>query len=590
MDKIEEDTESSNSELIKRYRFLFTLPKSRMMSVLIGISGYVAFPLSYLIRFKPFVFEIVAVAFILGVTGIIVLYIINKTIKKSKILDLRRLSISIAFINIICIISFLVTSYVLPFNRIMAVYILILFVQAAISLIIFVPLLSGNFSKSSMIVILLILPQVVTTLSQTHISFSSDTIAACISGILVIFFAFISLYKINKFSLNKFNTSTFELLTSFLNSWINNDGTSLEDFLEKNSEEKNTITWLIHLETESKKRLAMIIPYIHPGPFHPIGSYNLVKELSDFFKSRGYEHCFILHGPVDHTFNLCSRQAVNEYLNQLILDKIESKHLTASLPNSKLLDGIRLTMLTLNDKQVAYLSSSESGLEDYPPDFVYELSLRGVLDKIIVVDSHNSIGPTPSKEVVNRIINELVNDRTRRTEEVKDIKVAFTTITKEELGNEEDVGYNGIGVLLIQMYNHLYALVSADANNALSSVRKTILKNLQVYNINLIDLTTSDTHFNATKVKNPRGYFLLGEKTPQERLANTITNVCLDLRRSLEPVRSSIKVWNNYVKVIKPSIYSDFNDIIQKSINMLKVVSLVIFSSVIIGLLGVLLM
>ncbi len=334
----------------------------------------------------------------------------------------------------------------------------------------------------------------------------------------------------------------------------------------------------------------MIIPYIHPGPFHPIGSYNLVKELSDFFKLRGYEHCFILHGPVDHTFNLCSRQAVNEYLNQLILDKIESKHLTASLPNSKLLDGIRLTMLTLNDKQVAYLSSSESGLEDYPPDFVYELSLRGVLDKIIVVDSHNSIGPTPSKEVVNRIINELVNDRTRRTEEVKDIKVAFTTITKEELGNEEDVGYNGIGVLLIQMYNHLYALVSADANNALSSVRKTILKNLQVYNINLIDLTTSDTHFNATKVKNPRGYFLLGEKTPQERLANTITNVCLDLRRSLEPVRSSIKVWNNYVKVIKPSIYSDFNDIIQKSINMLKVVSLVIFSSVIIGLLGVLLM
>jgi len=85
MDKIEEDTESSNSELIKRYRFLFTLPKSRMISVLMGISGYVVFPLSYLIRFKPFVFEIVTVAFILGVTGIIVLYIINKTIKNQNI-------------------------------------------------------------------------------------------------------------------------------------------------------------------------------------------------------------------------------------------------------------------------------------------------------------------------------------------------------------------------------------------------------------------------------------------------------------------------------------------------------------------------
>jgi putative membrane protein len=139
------------------------------------------------------------------------------------------------------------------------------------------------------------------------------------------------------------------------------------------------------------------------------------------------------------------------------------------------------------------------------------------------------------------------------------------------------------------MDNHLYALVNADANNALSSVRKIILRNLQTCNINLIDLTTSDTHFNATKVRNLRGYFLLGEKTPQEHLADTITNICLNLRKSLEPVRASIKVWNNYVKVIKPSIYSDFNDIIQKSINTLKVGSLAIIFSVIIGSLAVLL-
>src|SRR5579875_1341149 len=326
MNKIEDDTESSNSELIKKYRFLFTLPKSRIISVLIGIFSYVAFPLSYLIRFRPSVFGI------------------NHTlIKKSRILNLRRLSISIAFINIICILLLLITSYILPFSRITADYILILFVQVAINLIIFVPLLAGNFSESYMIAILLILPQLVITLSQMHILFSFDIIASCISGILIVLVALISLHKINKFSINKFNTPTFELLTSFLNSWMNSDGTSLEDFLERNSEEKNTLTWLIHLETESKKRLAIIIPYIHPGPFHPIGSYNLVKELSDFFKSRGYDHCFILHGPVDHTFNLCSRQAVNKYLDQLSLDKIEAKYASISVPNSKIFNGIRLT-------------------------------------------------------------------------------------------------------------------------------------------------------------------------------------------------------------------------------------------------------
>src|SRR5579875_2005799 len=110
MNKIEDDTESSNSELIKKYRFLFTLPKSRIISVLIDIFSYVAFPLSYLIRFMPSVFEIVTVASILGITSIILLFGINHTlIKKSRILNLRRLSISIAFINIICILLLLIT-------------------------------------------------------------------------------------------------------------------------------------------------------------------------------------------------------------------------------------------------------------------------------------------------------------------------------------------------------------------------------------------------------------------------------------------------------------------------------------------------
>src|SRR5579875_3196684 len=170
MNKIEDDTESSNSELIKKYRFLFTLPKSRIISVLIGIFSYVAFPLSYLIRFRPSVFEIVTVASML-----------------------------------------LITSYILPFSRITADYILILFVQVAINLIIFVPLLAGNFSESYMIAILLILPQLVITLSQMHILFSFDIIASCISGILIVLVALISLHKINKFSINKFNTPTFEL-------------------------------------------------------------------------------------------------------------------------------------------------------------------------------------------------------------------------------------------------------------------------------------------------------------------------------------------------------------------------------------------
>jgi len=584
MDKINGDSKSSNSELIKRYRFLFTLPKSTILSFFIGISSYIILPLSYLVRFKPSLFEITTPLSLFIVISIIEFVGINQLLRRtSKIMNLRRLSISIAFSNIVCITLFLIFEYLFSFNKLISVYTLILFIEVAIYLFIFSPLLSGDFTKSLTISIFLIVPQLVIVLSLIHALFLTNIIVASVFGSLIISIVLVFLRKINKILISKFNIPTFELFLWFLDAWMNDDAKSLENFLQKHSQEKNTLTWLIHLETESGRKLAIVIPYIHPGPFHPIGSYNLVNEISNLFKSKGYDYCFVLHGPVDHTFNLCSKQAVNKYLNQLIFDKMETKHLSISAPKPIVLNGIRLTTFAFDDKKVVCLSSNGNGLEDYPPDLLDELSSRGIINELIIVDSHNSIGPTPSREVVDEIIGKLINELTEKPNKVEDVKITFTTVSRKELGDGEDIGYNGVGVLLMQIDNRLYAFVSVDANNALSSVRNMLLNDLQKYNVDLIDVTTSDTHFNATKVRNLRGYFLLGERTPQERFVSAITNTCFNLRGSLEPFKGAVKVWHNNVLTIKSAIYSDINNVVSESINNLKVGCLILLVTVIIG-------
>ncbi|MEM3830493.1 MAG: DUF2070 family protein, partial [Conexivisphaerales archaeon] len=390
-----------------------------------------------------------------------------------------------------------------------------------------------------------------------------------LSGFLMVFTIYMALYKINMASVKKLNTSTLKIFKFFLNAWINAKGTDLENFLIHNSEEKETITWLIHIETESGRKLVIVVPYVHPGPFYPIGSYNLTELLCDSL-TPNYNYCFVLHGPVDHTFNLCSKEAVKDYLEQLKkgFKEFVIEEPNVGIPQSRIINKIKIVSQQINGKYIVFLSSSEGGLEDYPPDLLYELKLHGNINEFIVVDSHNSLGPTPDKHMINELIHELSNIR-RIDKTTNKVRIAFTKIAKEELGNEDDLGVNGVNILLLEIDGSLHALVNVDSNNSARSVREILYKTLQKYNITLIDLTTSDTHFNATRIRNSRGYFLFGERTSQERFVNVVTQACINLITSLEPFKIAIKSQNNKIKVIRHTIYSDFKEIIKTSIKTL---------------------
>lgn len=586
MDNAKVNTNSTNSELVKNYKFLFTIPKSDTLSISLATFTYLINPLVYLLVISPPTRTILESILVIAISFFIILYSMHYILtKRSKIASIRRISFSLTFTNTICSLVFVAAIY-LHTQGISAYYLLTTILQLSINLLLisslFVKRLVNGFVLSSIIS----LPQLfVWYMSFTilHVNITKIVIATS-TGFILVLTIIITLRQINVFAIKAFNTSTLNVLRSFLVCWMNGDSTELEKILETRSEEITTLTWLIHLQTGSGKKLAILIPYIHPGPFYPVGSYNLPEELAKFFKSRGYDHCFVLHGPVDHNYNLSSRGSVLQYLKQLEDLDIQTKTPRISAPLYLTIKDIKIAYHQLDGKRIVYLSGNEKGLEDYPPDFVSQILENGLGEQLIIVDSHNSIGPTPDIQLVNDLVNALKSINSNNQEN-SDARVAFTTVNKEKLGPNEDVGANGIGILLMEIEGKVYAMISIDANNALPSIKSSLMNSLQKLGIELIDVTTSDTHFNATKIRNSRGYYLFGEKTSSETFVSIIAEACDKLSRSLERFEIGIKMWKNTVRRIDPSTYGIFRNIIRSSLNSLKKCTLVLSITLIVGLL-----
>lgn len=441
----------------------------------------------------------------------------------------------------------------------------------AIDIFILWPVFGESIVRPLVLSFLHIMPEMllITFLNSTGIIQSSSLVETSLVGLFVFSIMLATLYKIDHIAYHPFNVSTFVLLRAFLTAWINDDPESIEEILEHNSIEKQVITKLIHFETSSRKKLALIVPNVHPGPLYPIGSYNLPEKLVLTFKKMGYDECFVLHGPVDHDFNLCSQRSVNEYLEHLKLENIKLEFCRATKPHRKALDKREITYIALNNQILAFLSSNHLGSEDYPSTFIQYIitSNKQLLNKITIIDSHNAIGPIPDEHSISLLVKEL--ERINFSDALDNNPlIAFDSFNISE-NNTKDLGKGGIGIVLLKIFNSFYALVWVDANNSLHQINSILSEKLSEYGIQLLQFTTSDSHFNAGKIANRRGYLLFGEATnPNIFVQEVIEHIKL-LKNKLEPFQVGVYQWEFPVKVTDPTIYAKIKNSVSLSLKTL---------------------
>jgi len=373
--------------------------------------------------------------------------------------------------------------------------------------------------------------------------------------------------------------STHKTIQAYLSSQ-GNDFTDAEILMEEQSTETRVTTSQIKLSSQDEsKKFRIVLPEIHPGPYHPVGGSNIPYQIYKNLSSSA----MIMHSISNHALNLPSRSEVKNYLDNLENSTIKEKGAQCTEPVTIQINKARVTGILFGNNPLLFLSLSPYGMEDIPSYIKTEIDHYAEnmnYSKIMTVDCHNAMG--------EEIVKEDAEDMLRAAKSCLD-----TLITKDNFPIEfgyantndmdvwtEDLGMGGLGITCFRINNKKYFLGWADANNMENGVREKITDIFAKRDYNLLEICTSDTHYSPVKARNRNGYYQLGLITSADKLSKWFFKIAKSAENNIIPAKFEILENETKVKVMGQSIYKDYSKALDNSLKITKgfvIGSLVLF-------------
>lgn len=450
-------------------------------------------------------------------------------IDADSVISIRRI-FALAFLgNVIWAIPFLIGSAVGQAHQSSMVneFIFGAFLAFCLELIV----INGAFIRSTAISIILAAVHPISILLVT-IPFTPRVVTAypgLLSGAIALTF---SLYFLTKFKAFRTNgavaINSLALFHAFLKTWIAQRPEELEKCLLLYSHEEHVITNLIWLHGKNQD-LVLVLPGVHPGPFFPVGSYNISELIYQEIRKRGIIP-ITLHGMGGHERNLPTNELARQYAAKIGTSIQSTSKLpedwTRSLrgPTRSKFGALNLTAFAFKKQAIGFLSSAPFISDDLDPGIVYDATVAAAKlgINLTLIDAHNSIGGQKSEPP--RVTEDLWRDTLLALNKTEDANFEFGVAHSSELEFEHgsDISDGGIGVLLLRMKDTKYALVAADANNAALGLRQSISEELKRIGVNLLELCTSDTHNLSARDLTHRGYYALAEDSDSSSIVETV--------------------------------------------------------------------
>jgi len=334
--------------------------------------------------------------------------------------------------------------------------------------------------------------------------------------------------------------STHKLLQAYLQSVSQNDPRDMESIILETSKPSNISTSQIRFSTnDDKNDFRMVLPDLHPGPFHPVGGSNIPYQIYKTMNSSA----MVLHSISDHSLNLPSQQDVQDYLQELSKSRVSTKGMTCTEPVTAQINRARVVGIRLDDTALLFLSLSPHGMEDVPISIkteIEQIAKNRNFQRALIVDTHNAMGGEISQVDSQDLLTAAKN--------VLDILITKTHhplqygyANSQSLNIQtNDLAGGAIGMLCLAFDQKKYLLCWADANNMENGVREKIITHLENNGCELVEMFTSDTHSTTMGVRNRNGYHELGSVTKSERLASW----CLSIAKQAEKnTRRTMGTW-----------------------------------------------
>ena len=364
--------------------------------------------------------------------------------------------------------------------------------------------------------------------------------------------------------------STHKTIQAYLASQ-GNDFEDAEELMEQHATETKVGTSQIKFSSEDgNNEFRMVLPEIHPGPYHPVGGSNIPYLIYKNLSSSA----MVMHSISDHALNLPSRNEVNIYLKNLETSQVKEEGVKCTEPVIVQINKARVTGMLFGNNPLLLLSLSPHGMEDIPSYMKKEIEQYGKnrnFTKIMTVDCHNAMGEEISQEdgedmlkAAKSCLDSLI------TKESFPIEFGYANTNDMDVWTE-DLAKGGLGMTCLKINNKKYFLGWADANNMENGVREKIIEKFSNEGFNLLEICTSDTHYAAVKARNRNGYYQLGLITGADKLSKWFMEIAEDAQSNIKLAKYEILENETEVKVMGQSIYEDYSKALENSLKITKI-------------------
>ena len=363
--------------------------------------------------------------------------------------------------------------------------------------------------------------------------------------------------------------STHKTIQAYLASQ-GNDFTEAEEIIEERSYKTKVSTSQIRLRSSNgDTEFRMVLPEIHPGPYHPVGGSNIPYLIYKNLDSSA----MIMHSISDHSLNLPSKNEVENYLKNLDKSIVKEEGLVCTEPVTVQINKARVTGLLFGNNPLLFLSLSPHGMEDIPNYMKKEIEQyaknRNYV-RILIVDCHNAMGEEISKEdgedmlkAAKSCLDSLI------TKDSYPIEFGYANSDDMDVWTE-DLGMGGLGIVCLKINGKKFFLGWADANNMENGVREKIVENFAKRGYQLLEICTSDTHYAPVKARNRNGYYQLGLITGAEKLSKWFLEITKNAELKTTSAKFEILENETDVKVMGQGIYEDYSKALDNSLKITK--------------------
>jgi putative membrane protein len=363
--------------------------------------------------------------------------------------------------------------------------------------------------------------------------------------------------------------STHKTIQAYLASQ-KNDFVDAEELMEERSSKTKVATTQIRLHSSTHKTdFRMVLPEIHPGPYHPVGGSNIPYLIYKNLDSSA----MVLHSISDHSLNLPSKNQVENYLENLDNYVTKEEGLTCTEPIAVQINKARVVGLLFGNNPLLFLSLSPHGMEDIPNFMkkdIEQYAKNRNYSKPLIVDSHNAMGKEISKEDAENMLKAAKSCLDSLIGK-ENYPIEFGYANSDEMDVwAEDLGMGGLGIICLKIKDKKYFLGWADANNMENGIREKIVQNFADKNYNLLEICTSDTHFARVKARNKNGYYQLGLITSADKLSDWLLEIAEKAENKISTAKFEILENQTEVKIMGQGIFEDYSKALDNSLKITK--------------------